>query len=153
MRLASFAIPYSGGTGDLSVIQLGGDGGGLMSYVNRWRGQLNLGSIELFDIEKDIVKEKGQLNIFKTIQIINQIKINDSPDWLKNKLSSLSMKSINVVVDLANYIMLMFGQPIHIFDFDKLPNKKIKVGYPENKKSLITLDSIKRKLSNDNLLI
>ena len=72
MRLASFAIPYSGGTGDLSVIQLGGDGGGLKSNVNRWRGQLNLGPIELFDIEKDIVKEKGQLNIFKTIQIINQ---------------------------------------------------------------------------------
>jgi hypothetical protein len=72
MRLASFAIPYSVGTGDLSVIQLGGDGGGLKSNVNRWRGQLNLGPIDLFDIEKDIVKEKGQLNIYKTIQIINQ---------------------------------------------------------------------------------
>ena len=72
MRLASFSIPYSGGTGDLSVIQLGGDGGGLKSNVNRWRGQLSLGPIDLFDIEKDIVKEEGQLNIFSTILIINQ---------------------------------------------------------------------------------
>ena len=72
MRLASFAIPYSGGTGDLSVIQLGGDGGGLKSNVNRWRGQLNLGPIDLFDIEKDIIKEEGQLNIYSMIQIINQ---------------------------------------------------------------------------------
>ena len=72
MRLASFAIPYSGGTGDLSVIQLGGDGGGLKSNVNRWRGQLNLEPMSLIEIEKDIVKEEGQLNIFSIIQIINQ---------------------------------------------------------------------------------
>lgn len=86
-------------------------------------------------------------------QIINDIKVKESPDWLKQKLNSLSMKSINVVVDLANYIMLMVGQPMHVFDFDKLPSKKIKVGYSENKKSIITLDSIERKLSNNNLLI
>ena len=54
MRLASFAIPYSGGTGDLSVIKLGGDGGGLKSNVNRWRGQLNLEPMSLIEIEKDI---------------------------------------------------------------------------------------------------
>ena len=72
MRLASFAIPYSLGTGDLSVIQLGGDGGGLKSNVNRWRGQLNLEPMSLIEIEKDIVKKEGQLNIFSIIQIINQ---------------------------------------------------------------------------------
>jgi len=72
MRIASFAIPYSGGTGDLSVIQLGGDGGGLKSNVNRWRGQLNLEPMSLIEIEKDIVKEEGQLNIYSIIQIINQ---------------------------------------------------------------------------------
>ena len=72
MRLASFAIPYSGGTGDLSVIQLGGDGGGLKSNVNRWRGQLNLEPIGLFEIEKDIIKEEGQLDIYSMIQVINQ---------------------------------------------------------------------------------
>ena len=72
MRLASFVIPYSGGTGDLSVIQLGGDGGGLKSNVNRWRGQLNLEPMSLIEIEKDIVKEEGKLNIFSIIQIINQ---------------------------------------------------------------------------------
>ena len=63
------------------------------------------------------------------------------------------MKSINVVVDLANYIMITIGQPMHVFDFDKLPNKKIKIGYPEKKKSIVTLDSAERKLSNKNLLI
>ena len=50
MRLASFAIPYSGDSGDLSVIQLGGDGGGLKSNINRWRRQLNLEPISLNEI-------------------------------------------------------------------------------------------------------
>ena len=72
MRLASFAIPYSGGTGDLSVIQLGGDGGGLKSNVNRWRRQLNLETVSLIEIEKDIIKKEGQLNIYSMIHIINQ---------------------------------------------------------------------------------
>ena len=55
MRLASFAIPYSGGSGDLSVVQLGGTGGGLESNVNRWRRQLNLDPLSLIEIEKNII--------------------------------------------------------------------------------------------------
>ena len=72
MRLASFAIPYSGGTGDLSVIQLGGDGGGLKSNVNRWRRQLNLEPISIIEIEKNIIKKKGLLGTYTIIQIVNQ---------------------------------------------------------------------------------
>ena len=72
MRLASFAIPYSGGTGDLSVIQLGGDGGGLKSNVNRWRRQLNLEPISLINIEKNITREEGSLGTYSMVQIINQ---------------------------------------------------------------------------------
>jgi len=72
MRLASFAIPYSGGTGDLSVIQLGGDGGGLKSNVNRWRRQLNLEPISLMKIENNISMNSGTLGTYSMIKIINQ---------------------------------------------------------------------------------
>ena len=72
MRLASFAIPYSGNSGDLSVIQLGGDGGGLESNVNRWRRQLNLEPISLIEIEKNIIMKEGSFSNYKIIQIINQ---------------------------------------------------------------------------------
>ena len=72
MRLASFAIPYSGDSGDLSVIQLGGDGGGLKSNINRWRRQLNLEPISLIEIEKNIIMKEGSLGNYKIIQIINQ---------------------------------------------------------------------------------
>ena len=72
MRLASFAIPYSGGTGDLSVIQLGGDGGGLKSNVNRWRRQLNLELQTLVEMEENILTREGKLGIYSILKIINQ---------------------------------------------------------------------------------
>ena len=72
MRLASFDVPYSDGMGDLSVIQLGGTGGGFEANVNRWRRQLNLDSQSLFEIEKEMIDYKGGLGDYKIIRIINE---------------------------------------------------------------------------------
>jgi len=72
MRLASFGIPYSGGSGDLSVIQLNGNGGGIESNVNRWRRQLHLESESLIEIEKNILIRKGMLGRYNYLKIINQ---------------------------------------------------------------------------------
>ena len=72
MRIASFAIPYSGGTGDLSVIQLSGTGGGIESNVNRWRQQLDLESQSLIEIENNITNRQGLLGEYSFLQIINQ---------------------------------------------------------------------------------
>ena len=71
MRLASFEVPYMGGTGDLSVIQLAGTGGGLMPNINRWRRQLNLEPQSLHEIEKDMIEKKGKLGKYKMIRIVN----------------------------------------------------------------------------------
>ena len=71
MRLASFEVPYSGGTGDLSVIQLAGTGGGLKPNINRWRRQLNLEPQSLHEIEKDVIEKKGELGKYKMIRIVN----------------------------------------------------------------------------------
>ena len=72
MRLASFSIPYSGGSGDLSVIQLGGMGGGIESNVNRWRSQLDLESQSAIEIEKSIINIEGLLGKYNMLKIINQ---------------------------------------------------------------------------------
>ena len=72
MRLASFSVPYSGGSGDLSVIQLAGTGGGLESNVNRWQRQLNLESLSLMEIENNIIRKEGFLGTYSILQIINQ---------------------------------------------------------------------------------
>ena len=71
MRLASFEVPYTEGTGDLSVIQLAGTGGGLMPNINRWRRQLNLEPQSLHEIEKDVIEKKGKLGKYKMIRIVN----------------------------------------------------------------------------------
>ena len=71
IRLASFEVPYMGGTGDLSVIQLAGTGGGLMPNINRWRRQLNLEPQSLHEIEKDMIEKKGKLGKYKMIRIVN----------------------------------------------------------------------------------
>ena len=71
MRLASFAITYSGGTGDLSVIKLNGTGGGIESNVNRWRRQLNLESQSWIEIEKNVMTREGKLGKYSVLQIIN----------------------------------------------------------------------------------
>ena len=57
MRLASFSIPYSRGFGDLSIIKLSGDAGGLKANVNRWRKQLNLSPQNKNEIEKNLIKK------------------------------------------------------------------------------------------------
>ena len=72
MRLASFDIPYSEGSGDLSVIQLGGTGGGIEANVNRWRRQLNLEPQSLSKIEKEMIEKRGGLGVYNIIRIINE---------------------------------------------------------------------------------
>ena len=72
MRLASFDIPYSEGSGDLSVIQLGGTGGGIEANVNRWRKQLNLEPQSLSKIEKEMIEKRGGLGVYNIIRIINE---------------------------------------------------------------------------------
>ena len=72
MRLASFSVPYLNDFGDLSVIKLGGRGGGLESNINRWRRQLSLGPISLVEIEKDIINKDGELGSYQIVKIVNQ---------------------------------------------------------------------------------
>ncbi|MBC8312069.1 MAG: hypothetical protein H8E72_07160 [Candidatus Marinimicrobia bacterium] len=71
MRIGSFDLPFSNGTGDLSVIKLGGTAGGLAPNINRWRGQLNLGPHTEEDIHKYIQNEKSPLGQFQWFTIIN----------------------------------------------------------------------------------
>jgi len=86
---------------------------------------------------------------------ITDIKVRPSPKWLRERLEILDQKSINNIVDAANYIMLETGQPLHIFDFDKLAgnkNKKIIIRRAKNKEKFTTLDNEEYEL-NDNILV
>ncbi|MGQ4824524.1 phenylalanine--tRNA ligase beta subunit-related protein, partial [Enterococcus faecalis] len=58
------------------------------------------------------------------IRIIEGVRIQPSPQWLQNLLMNEGIRPINNVVDVTNYILLLFGQPLHAFDYDKLKSKE-----------------------------
>ena len=80
------------------------------------------------------------------------VKIKKSPNWLTSRLIAFGVRPINNVVDITNYILALFGQPIHAFDSDKLGNE-IKVRLATKNEKIVTLDNIERNLQESDLVI
>lgn len=88
-----------------------------------------------------------------TARVIRGVKIQPSPDWLRQRLEALGHSSINNVVDVTNYVMLEHGQPLHAFDFDKIAEQQIIVRGATAGETIRTLDGVERKLSKGMCLI
>ena len=84
---------------------------------------------------------------------ISGIKINDSPQWLQNRLKAIGLSPINNVVDATNYVLHELGQPLHAFDSNKIVGKKIEVKTVAKGTKFITLDGIERELHEEDLMI
>lgn len=84
---------------------------------------------------------------------IKGVKIGESPLWLKNRLMAAGIRPINNVVDVTNYVMLEYGQPLHAFDADKIPGGKIVVRLACEGEVLVTLDDQERRLEPHMLVI
>ncbi len=85
--------------------------------------------------------------------IINNVKIGPSPDWLQQRLVAYGMRPINNIVDITNYVMIEYGQPLHAFDYERIRGKKIIVRRARIDETIISLDGVERKLIPENLLI
>lgn len=85
--------------------------------------------------------------------VIENVKVADSPDWLKNRLKAIGLGSINNIVDITNYILHGFGQPLHAFDGDKISGKKVKVGVNKTGTKFTTLDGVERTLNGSEIMI
>lgn len=84
---------------------------------------------------------------------ITDITLGESPDWLKNSLKSIGIKSINNIVDITNYVLHEMGQPLHAFDADKINGKKIIVTTLHEGTKFVSLDGAERSLKSDDLMI
>ena len=85
--------------------------------------------------------------------VVRNIQIGPSPDWIKSRLESLDVRSINNLVDITNLILHEMGQPLHAFDLDKIGSDKIVVDFLREGTSFTTLDEVERKLRADDLMI
>lgn len=84
---------------------------------------------------------------------IRGIKVGESPEWLRNALTTIGVRSINNVVDVTNYILHGFGQPLHSFDADKIAGGQIIVNTCPEGTKFTTLDGIERTLDTRDLMI
>lgn len=86
-------------------------------------------------------------------RFVGGIEVGSSPKYIKERLSACGLKSINNIVDIANYVMLETGQPLHVFDAEKIKGGKIIVRFAKKGEEITTLDSQKIALSRDVLVI
>lgn len=101
-----------------------------------------------FEVE---IKDQDTCKYYAAATLRN-LKIKPSPDWMKSRLIASGIRAINNIVDVTNYVMLEYGQPLHAFDLDKL-NGYLCVRRANEGETITTLDEVERKLTKDSVLI
>jgi len=86
-------------------------------------------------------------------RIIKNVTVKESPKWLKERVESIGIRSINNIVDASNFIMMELNQPNHTFDLDKIEGGKIVVRAGHENEKLVTLDEQERELNSDDIII
>ena len=115
-------------------------------------------SVSAFHVDKrtlkiDIqVKDKDRAPRYCGITISN-IKVEQSPSWLQNRLKAIGLSPINNVVDVTNYVLHELGQPLHAFDANKIRGNKVIVKTLKTGTKFITLDGVERELHEEDLMI
>lgn len=124
-----------------------------------FRKPFNMPKIEIVEEEKSM---NNMINIEiknydicprYTCRIIEDVKIEPSPQWLRHRLTSAGIRPINNIVDITNYVMLELGQPMHAYNYDKIEGKKLIVRNANKGEKLTTLDGIEREFDETVLII
>ncbi|MDQ0481355.1 phenylalanine--tRNA ligase subunit beta [Guptibacillus hwajinpoensis] len=120
---------------------------------------IELPSPELVRSEEDaqdyvsVQIENEDDNPYYGATIIKDVTIASSPQWLINRLVSAGIRPINNVVDITNYVLLEYGQPLHAFDYDRFGSKEVVIRRAAEGEKIVTLDDTERTLSSEHLVI
>ena len=86
-------------------------------------------------------------------RVIQGVKVTESPAWLQQRLESVGIGVINNIVDVTNFVLMEYGQPLHAFDYHKLTENRIVVRRARDDEQITTLDEVERELTSDMLVI
>ena len=100
-----------------------------------------------------VVIEDGDLCPRYTARMVRNVKIAPSPEWMRERIRNAGMRPINNIVDITNYVMLEYGQPMHAFDFSCVKDGEIRIRRARAGESITTLDGGERKLTENMLCI
>lgn len=137
----------------LSVINIAREIGAILGR------EVKLPAIDFIETEKPVedlakVEIAAPENCHRYVaRMVEGVKIKPSPQWLQHKLRTAGVRSINNVVDITNFVMLEYGQPLHAFDYTLLKDGKVIVRLAEENEKITTLDGNERELTTEMLLI
>lgn len=101
----------------------------------------------------DVAIEAPDLCSAYCARIVKNVRVKPSPRWMRERLRVMGVRPINNIVDITNYVMLEYGQPMHAFDLRFVEQGKIRVRRAKTGESITTLDGVERKLNESNLVI
>ncbi len=101
---------------------------------------------------KIIINQSNLCSRFTAI-ILDHVEVNSSPEFIKHRLQAAGIKVINNVVDISNYLMITFGQPVHIFDFDQIKGRKMIMREAKRGEKIVTLDQKEIILNDGDIVI
>ena len=97
--------------------------------------------------------EDSNLSRRYTTRILKNVTVKESPKWLKERIESVGLRSINNIVDVSNFILMEMNHPNHVFDLDKIDGNEIKVKSAGKGDKLVTLDEQERELEDGDIVI
>jgi phenylalanyl-tRNA synthetase beta chain len=117
------------------------------------RPEVSAFAVDNHDLPIDVIIENTEACRRYACVSISDCEVKESPDWLKNKLTTIGLRPINNIVDITNYVMMAYGQPLHTFDADMVSGQKIVVKTMPEGTPFVTLDGEEHKLSDRDLAI